>query len=78
MTIRIAAFPCRACFCRLRRPFFRLCKDSVEGGFLPIQRTMPIERVEQGAPGLQPHALVFPLLQAVPVGGGRGRLLGKV
>jgi hypothetical protein len=70
------SFSCRAWFCRLPRPFFRRGKAAVEEGLLPVQQAVIIQHAQQGAPGLQPQDLFFPLLQPPPAG--KAKILKKI
>src|SRR4029077_13344036 len=66
--------PCPAWFCRRQSPFFRRSKTAVEKSLVPPQQTSFIQRSQQRAPCIQPHAFVFPLLEPTPAGRGRGKL----
>ena len=69
--------PCHAWFCRLRRPLFRRSEAAVQEGLVPLQQTSLVQCAQQRSPGIQPDALLLPLLQSPPAGRRRGKLVGQ-
>src|SRR5271163_4975698 len=71
------SFPCRAWFYRLRSPFFRRREAAVQERLFPLQQALPIEGAQQRSPGVEPHILLFPLLQPPPASRRRRILVGQ-
>src|SRR5208282_1111567 len=69
--------PCPAWFSRRQSPLFRGGEAAVEKSLVPLQQSLLVQPSQQGAPRIQPHAFVFPLLETPPASGGRRKLVGQ-
>jgi hypothetical protein len=58
-------------------PPFRRSKAAVQKSLFPLQRTIAIQRPQQGSPCVEPNILLFQLLQPSPASRGEGIFVGK-
>jgi hypothetical protein len=58
-------------------PLFRRSEATIQERLFPLQQTFAIERTQQRSPGVEPHILLFALLQPPPAGRRRGILIGQ-
>src|SRR5271157_2956304 len=58
--------PCPAWFFRLLRPFFRRSETAVQKRFAPVQFFALVQFAQEGAPDVQPNALLLPVAQPPP------------
>src|SRR5688572_31293221 len=72
------SYPCRVWFCRRRRPFFCRGEAAVAEGLAPVELAFFVQLAQEHAPDLEPQAGFFPVAQATPAGGRRGKILRQI
>src|SRR5882672_6464046 len=69
------SFPCRAWFCRCRRPLFSGSETPVDKTLAPVQLAARIQFGQEASPHFEPDIVLLPQVQSAPA---RGRADPKV